>query len=288
MQNLAWIDGTVVELSAAKVSLEDRAYLLGDGVYEVIRFYDRCLFYMDAHLDRLQNSATAIRLLLPYRRKDIVVAADQLIEESGFENGYLYLQVTRGSAKRDHLFPQEGKPSMIMYVRELPPLNLLEQVKPLHLITLPDERWLNCHIKTVNLLPNLLARQKAFESGATEAILYRPGGIVTEGTRSNIFAVIDGVVRTHPATNLILPGISRQIVLEILAEKNLACYEEALNLEELPKASEVWVTSTNMEVNPVRSIDSLILPVPLPGPLCQILMKEFRSRVATSCAMKEQ
>lgn len=288
MQNLAWIDGTVVELSAAKVSLEDRAYLLGDGVYEVIRFYDRCLFYMDAHLERLQNSATAIRLLLPYRRKDIVVAADQLIEESGFENGYLYLQVTRGSAKRDHLFPQEGKPSMIMYVRELPPLNPLEQVRPLHLITLPDERWLNCHIKTVNLLPNLLARQKAFESGATEAILYRPGGIVTEGTRSNIFAVIDGVVRTHPATNLILPGISRQIVLEILAEKNLACHEEALTLEDLLKASEVWVTSTNMEVNPVRSIDSLILPVPVPGPLCQILMKEFRSRVATSCAMKEQ
>jgi D-alanine transaminase len=288
MQNLAWIDGTVVELSAAKVSLEDRAYLLGDGVYEVIRFYDRCLFYMDAHLDRLQNSATAIRLLLPYRRKDIVVAADQLIEESGFENGYLYLQVTRGSAKRDHLFPQEGKPSMIMYVRELPPLKPLEQVKPLHLITLPDERWLNCHIKTVNLLPNLLARQKAFESGATEAILYRPGGIVTEGTRSNIFAVIDGVVRTHPATNLILPGISRQIVLEILAENDLACHEDALTLEDLPKASEVWVTSTNMEVNPVRSIDSLILPVPVPGPLCQILMKEFRSRVATSCAMKEQ
>jgi D-alanine transaminase len=288
MQNLAWIDGTVVELSAAKVSLEDRAYLLGDGVYEVIRFYDRSLFYMDAHLDRLQNSATAIRLLLPYRRKDIVVAADQLIEESGFENGYLYLQVTRGSAKRDHLFPQEGKPSMIMYVRELPPLKPLEQVKPLHLITLPDERWLNCHIKTVNLLPNLLARQKAFESGATEAILYRPGGIVTEGTRSNIFAVIDGVVRTHPATNLILPGISRQIVLEILAEKDLACHEDALTLEDLPKASEVWVTSTNMEVNPVRSIDSLILPVPVPGPLCQILMKEFRSRVATSCAMKEQ
>jgi D-alanine transaminase len=288
MQNLAWIDGTVVELSAAKVSLEDRAYLLGDGVYEVIRFYDRCLFYMDAHLDRLQNSATAIRLLLPYRRKDIVVAADQLIEESGFENGYLYLQVTRGSAKRDHLFPQEGKPSMIMYVRELPPLKPLEQVNPLHLITLPDERWLNCHIKTVNLLPNLLARQKAFESGATEAILYRPGGIVTEGTRSNIFAVIDGVVRTHPATNLILPGISRQIVLEILAENDLACHEDALTLEDLPKASEVWVTSTNMEVNPVRSIDSLILPVPVPGPLCQILMKEFRSRVATSCAMKEQ
>jgi D-alanine transaminase len=288
MQNLAWIDGTVVELSTAKVSLEDRAYLLGDGVYEVIRYYDRCLFYMDAHLDRLQNSATAIRLLLPYRRNDIVAAADQLIEKSGFENGYLYLQVTRGSAKRDHLFPQEGTPSMIMYVRELPPLTPLEQVKPLHLITLPDERWLNCHIKTVNLLPNLLARQKAFESGATEAILYRPGGVITEGTRSNLFAVIDGVVRTHPATNLILPGISRQIVLDILAEKKLVCQEDALTLEELQKASEVWVTSTNMEVNPARSIDSLDLPAPVPGPICQILMKEFRSRIAASCANKEQ
>jgi len=126
MQNLAWIDGSVVELSTAKVSLEDRAYLLGDGVYEVIRYYDRCLFYMDAHLDRLQNSATAIRLLLPYHRKETIAAAQQLIAKSGFENGYLYLQVTRGSAKRDHLFPQEGTPSMIMYVRELPPLTPLE------------------------------------------------------------------------------------------------------------------------------------------------------------------
>jgi len=288
MQNLAWVDGTVVELSSAKVSLEDRAYLLGDGVYEVIRYYDRCLFYIDAHLDRLQKSARAIRLMLPYRRAEMIAAADELIAKSGYDNGYLYLQVTRGSAKRDHLFPEEGTPSMIMYVREMPPLTPLEQVKPIHLVTLPDERWLNCHIKTVNLLPNLLARQKAFESGAAEAILYRPGGVVTEGTRSNIFAVVEGVVRTHPATNLILPGISRQIVLEILAENNLTSKEEALTLEELQKASEVWVTSTNMEVNPARSIDSLILPVPVPGPVCLIMMKEFRSRIAASCNRKEQ
>jgi len=287
MQNLAWIDGTVVELSSAKVSLEDRAYLLGDGVYEVIRYYDRCLFYIDAHLDRLQNSARAIRLMLPYRRAEMIAAADDLIAKSGYDNGYLYLQVTRGSAKRDHLFPEESTPSMIMYVREMPPLTPLEQVKPLHLITLPDERWLNCHIKTVNLLPNLLARQKAFESGAAEAILYRPDGVVTEGTRSNFFAVIDRVVRTHPATNLILPGISRQIVLDILVEKKISYQEEALTLEELQKATEVWVTSTNMEVNPARSIDSLILPAPVPGPVCLIMMKEFRSRIAASCNRNE-
>ncbi len=283
MQNLAWIDGTIVELSSAKISLEDRAYLLGDGVYEVVRYYDRCLFYLDAHLDRLQNSATAIRLLLPYRREVIAAAANELIEKSGFANGYLYLQATRGSAKRDHLFPKDTASSMTMYVREMPPLTPLEQVKPVHLVTLPDERWLNCHIKTVNLLPNLLARQKAFESGAAEAVLYRPCGTVTEGTRSNVFAVIDGEVRTHPATNLILPGISRRIVLDILAEKVIAFREEAFTLEELQKATEVWVTSTNMEVNPVRSIDSLIFAEPLPGPVCLVLMQEFRSRIAASC-----
>jgi len=283
MQNLAWIDGTIVELSSAKISLEDRAYLLGDGVYEVVRYYDRCLFYLDAHLDRLQKSATAIRLLLPYRREVITAAANELIEKSGFANGYLYLQATRGSAKRDHLFPEDTASSMTMYVREMPPLTPLEQVKPVHLVTLPDERWLNCHIKTVNLLPNLLARQKAFESGAAEAVLYRPGGTVTEGTRSNVFAVIDGDVRTHPATNLILPGISRRIVLDILAEKVIAFREEAFTLEELQKATEVWVTSTNMEVNPVRSIDSLVFAEPVPGPVCLVLMQEFRSRIAASC-----
>ncbi len=282
MQNPAWIDGVVVELSSAKVSLEDRAYLFGDGIYEVVRFYDRYLFFLAAHLDRLENSARAIRLLLPYRKEEITTVANELINKSGFENGYLYLQVTRGSAMRDHLFPESTAPSMIMYVREMPPLAPLEQVKPFHLVALPDERWLNCHIKTVNLLPNLLARQRAFESGAAEAVLYRPGGIVTEGTRSNIFAVIEGVVRTHPATNLILPGISRQIVLDILVEQGLLFNEVAFTLEELQKATELWVTSTNMEVNPARSVDSLILPEPLPGPVCLKLMKEFRIRVAAN------
>ncbi len=288
MQNMAWLDGAVVELSAAKVPLEDRAYLLGDGVYEVIRFYDCSLFCMDAHLDRLQDSAKAIRLTVPYRRAEITAAAADLILKSGFDNGYLYMQVTRGSARRDHLFPEETAPSMIMYVREMPPLTPLEQVKPFHLVTLPDERWLNCHIKSVNLLPNLLARQKAFESGAAEAILHRPGGIVTEGTRSNVFAVVDETVRTHPATNLILPGISRRVVLDILAEKSIPCQEDALTLEELQKASEVWVTSTTMEVNPVRSIDSLVLPLPVPGPVCLALMKDFRIRIAASCNRKKQ
>jgi D-alanine transaminase len=284
MQDMAWINGKIIELAAAKVSLEDRAYLLGDGIYEVVRFYEGCLFYLDAHLDRLQNSAQAIRLTLPYSRQEIAAAAAGLITNSAYREGYLYLQVTRGSARRDHLFPADAVPTMTMYVRKLEPLSALENVSPAALITLPDERWLNCHIKTVNLLPNLLARQKAFEAGADEALLYRPGEVITEGTRSNCFAVIDGTVRTHPATNLILPGVSRQIVLDLLNAQNIVCREEAFTLDDLYQAEEVWLTSTTMEVKPVSKIDAVSLPEPVPGSISLILMQEFRNRIAKSCS----
>lgn len=280
MQNLAWIDGVFINLAEAKVPLEDRGYLLGDGVYEVTRVYNCKPFYLTAHLERLQRSADAIRINIPYTKPEIEQAVDELISKSGFCEGYIYMQVTRGSAKRDHLFPADTPSSMTMYTRELNALLPAESVAPIKCITLPDERWLNCHIKTVNLLPNLLARQKASESGAVEAILYRPGDLVTEGTRSNIFAVIDGMVRTHPTTNLILPGVTRRIVLAILDELAIAYSEVAFTLQELGKASEVWITSTTMEVNPVAEIDGQSLAGEAPGPLCSQLMKKFREIIA--------
>lgn len=287
-QNLAWIDGAIIELANAQVPLEDRAYLLGDGIYEVVRFYDGCLFYLEAHLNRMENSAAAIRLNLPRSRAEITAAAEDLVRQSGFNDGYLYLQATRGSAKRDQLFPADTSPALIMYVRELAPLSPIGKVKPINLITLQDERWLNCHIKTINLLPNLLARQKAFEAGAAEAVLYRPGEIVTEGTRSNIFALVDGVIRTHPANNLILPGISRSIVIGILNAEGVPCREEAMTIAELKRAAELWVTSTTMEVNPVQRVDSYLLPKPVPGPVCLKLMKAFRSQIAESSNRRRQ
>ncbi len=276
MQNLAWIDGTFIDLAEAKVPLEDRGYLLGDGVYEVTRVYNCRPFYLTAHLERLQRSADAIRIAIPYTKPEIEQAVGELINKSGFCEGYIYMQVTRGSAKRDHLFPADTPSSMTMYTRELDALLPAESVAPIKCITLPDERWLNCHIKTVNLLPNLLARQKASEAGAVEAILYRPGDLVTEGTRSNVFAVIDGMVRTHPTTNLILPGVTRSIVLSILNELTIAYSETAFTLQELKKASEVWITSTTMEVNPVAEIDGYPLSGTVPGPVCAQLMEKFR------------
>lgn len=279
MSNLAWIDGVHCDLSEAKVSIEDRGYLLGDGVYEVIRIYNGYPFYLAAHLDRLERSAAAIRIELPYTKEELETAVDELLGKSSYTDGYIYVQLTRGSAKRDHLFPADVEPTLVMYVRDLPPLPDLEEVKPAACITVPDERWLNCYIKTINLLPNLLARQKAHESAAIEAIFYRPGHLLTEGTRSNLFAVIDGVVYTHPATNLILPGITREIVIGLIHKLAIPFKEEAFKLEDIRRASEVWITSTTLEVQPIHSIDGTALNYTCPGEISLRLMKEFRSLI---------
>lgn len=283
MESLAWIDGITCNIKEAKVSLEDRGYLLGDGVYEVTRIYKSKPFYLDAHLERLQKSASAIRIVIPYTITEIIKAVSDLIEKSGCVNGYIYMQVTRGSAQRDHLFPADTIPGMTMYVRELYVLPPLEDIKPAKCITLPDERWFNCHIKTVNLLPNLLARQKAAEAGALEAILYRPGGLVTEGTRSNVFAVIDGKVRTQPESNLILSGITRGIVLRLISELAITLDQKAFTLKELTKATEVWITSTTMEVKPVGAVDGKPVSEPVPGQICRRLMEAFRKEIETNC-----
>ena len=283
MQSLAWIDGAICNTSEATVSLEDRGYLFGDGVYEVARIYNSKAFYLGAHLERLTKSASAIRIDIPYSSSEIENEVSGLINKSGCSEGYVYMQLTRGSAKRDHLFPAAAKPGFTMYVRELPVIPAIDEVMPVKCITLPDERWLNCHIKSVNLLPNLLARQSAADAGAIEAILYRPGNLVTEGTRSNVFAVIDGQVRTHPESKLILSGITRGIVIDIMAEQGISFKEEAFTLPELKKASAVWITSTTMEVNPVAVIDEETFKDKAPGQICRCLMEEFREKIKANC-----
>ncbi len=283
MKLLAWIDGVVCDLAEAKVPLEDRGYLFGDGVYEVIKIYNGKPFYLGAHLDRLQNSASAIDMEIPYSMEKVEEEISGLIEKSECKGGYLYMQVTRGSAKRDHLLPEGIRPSMVMYVREFPSPASIDEIKPSNCITLPDERWLNCYIKSINLLPNVMARHKAADAGAQEVIFYRPGGVVTEGTRTNLFAVIDGVVRTHPESRLILSGITRMIALELLNKLSIPVSEEAFYVEDLDKASEMWTTSTGMEIVPVAKIDGRVVGETVPGPICRSLIEEFWKKVENEC-----
>jgi len=283
LKRLAWIDGSICDLSEAKIPLEDRGYLLGDGIYEVIKIYNKKPFYLWPHLDRLQNSASGIEMEIPYSMEKIEQEIDNLIKMSECRGGYLYMQVTRGAAKRDHLFPEGTSPSMVMYVREYTSPASIEDIEPSNCITLPDERWMNCYIKSINLLPNVLARQKAANAGAQEAILYRPGGTVMEGTRTNVFAVIDGIVRTHPESRLILSGITRMIALELLEKLGIPVSEEPFQVEDLEKASEVWTTSTGMEIVPVANIDGRAVSESVPGPICRSLIEEFWEKIENEC-----
>lgn len=283
MINLAWIDGAVCDLAEAKVPLEDRGYLFGDGVYEFIRIYNRKPFHLAEHLERLNRSAGAIGIAVPYPPAEVENTITGLIEDSDCVDGYVYLQVTRGSARRDHLLPAGTKPSLVMYTREYVSPASIDEINPAACITLPDERWLNCHIKSINLLPNVLGKHQAAGAGAQEAIFFRPGGIVTEGTRTNVFAVIEGMIRTHPESPMILSGITRAIVLELADKLKIPVSEEAFRVEELEKASEVWITSSGVEIQPVDAIDGRPVNGKVPGSICRLLIEEFWKKVEEEC-----
>jgi D-alanine transaminase len=283
MRELAWINGTTTELSEARVSLEDRGFFFGDGVYETLRIYQGKPFGLEAHLQRLERSAAAILLELPHTRKELEAFMLQLIEDSGSEEAYLYLQLTRGSAPRNHLFPDAVKPTLALYVRAFPPGFGAVSETGAPCITHPDERWLHCNIKTINLLPNVLAKEKARQSGAYEAILYRPAEVVTEGSSTNVFVVSGGTVYTHPESDLILSGITRQIILGLLSDAGIPYREEAVSLAQLRRAEEVWVSSSVAEIVPVIKLDGAPVGEGNPGQITQQLMRKYRAAVQRSC-----
>ena len=284
MPELAWINGTTVELSEARISLEDRGFFFGDGVYEALRIYWGKPFHLKAHLERLGRSAAAILLALPHSNDVLAASALQLIEDSGLQEAYLYIQLTRGVAPRMHFFPEEVTPTLIMYVRALPPgFGAAVSESGVPCSTLPDERWLHCNIKTVNLLANVLAKEKARRAGAYEAIFYRPGDVVTEGSSTNVFVVEGDVVSTHPESNLILPGITRQVVLELLSSAGVPCREEAVSLTRLRSADEIWVSSSVAEIVPVISLDGRPVGDGKPGPVTRKIIESYREAVQSSC-----
>ena len=283
MKELAWINGAVTDLNAACVSLEDRGFLFGDGVYEVARIYRGVPFYLDEHLRRLQKSAAAIMLSLPFAPGALAKIALDLIRQSGCAEGWIYLQLTRGAASRSLAIPAGLSPTLVIFVRGIPPGISDNQQNGVPCITLPDERWLHCNIKAVALLASVLSKEKARLEGAYDAVLYRDGGIVTEASASNVFAVIDGVVRTHPLSNLILPGITREVVLDILIKEKISFAERAFTLGELKAASEVFLTASVAEVVPVVAVDGKAVGAGLPGDLTRRMQEQFRARVVDYC-----
>lgn len=248
-----YLNGQYVPQDEAKISVMDRGFLFGDGVYEVIPCYLGHLFHFQAHIDRLTASLAGIRMENPYTTDQWREIFKPLIDER--ENQYIYVQITRGVApKRDHAFPDSITPTIFAVCNNIAPFAGLETgVKA---ITADDSRWTFCNIKAITLLAHLLHRQEAVDEGCAEAILIKDG-VVTEGAASNVFAVIDGVLVTPLKDNRILAGITRDVILELAAKHNISYCKRDISLAELKTATEIWVTSSTREIIPVVELDGV-------------------------------
>lgn len=271
-----WHDQLVRE-EEVSISYKDRGYYFGDGVYEVFRFYAGRLYEQQSHLNRLVRSASQIRLQLPYSIQHIEHNIEKLLVQEEIIEGTLYLQITRGAASRSHTFPEQAEPVLMAYCSEVKrPLVMIRE--GISTITLPDIRWHRCDIKSLNLLPNIMAKQQAEEQSAGEVILHRDG-IVTECSASNVMIVKEGALYTHPANHLILHGITRMVTLRLAAQLGLGCHEEAFSVDMLLLADEVFITGTTMEITPVIQVDQTVIGDGAPGPVTRSLQAAFEETI---------
>ena len=270
----AFLNGRFLPLAEATVSIEDRGFQFGDGVYEVIRTYRGRPFKLDAHLARLDRSAQAIDLRQPYPFERWVEYVTEGLRLGDFPETKIYMQITRGTAPRDHAYAPDLQPTVLMTFRELQPLNATFQSTGVAAMTMKDIRWGRCDIKSINLLANVLARQQAKKRGVFESILVRDGQ-VTEGAVSNVFIVQDGKLITAPEGGWILSGVTRQVVLELARHEGLTVQERYCSEQELLGATEVFLTGTTVEVLGVVHIDGKQIGKGQPGPVTRSLAKRF-------------
>lgn len=260
------------------IDIEDRAYQFGDGVYEVIGIYEGYPFMLDEHLERLERSASELKLELPYERAILKAKLLDLVKKNQLIDGVIYLQVSRGVAERWHHFPKgDVKPVLTAYTKREETSKEAEDNGATAILT-EDIRWHRCDIKTLNLLPNVLAKQEAVENNAIEAILHR-GDIITEASASNVFLVREGVIYTHPADNYILNGITRRKILELSKKLNIEVKEETFTIKELLKSDEVFLTATKLDVVPIIQIDKFRIGEGKPGEVTKKLVEAFRASV---------
>ena len=274
MGEMAFVNGRFLSLASASVSIEDRGFQFGDGVYEVIRTYGGRPFMLHAHLARLNRSAEAIGLRQPYSLERWSGYMEEGLRLAAFTESKIYVQITRGVAPRDHVYAPQLEPTVVMTIRELHPLSPAVQTAGVDAMTLDDVRWGRCDIKSLNLLPNVLARQQAKEAGVFEAILVK-NGEVTEGSVSNVIIVDNRTLMTAPEGPRILSGVTREVVLRSARQEGLEVHEQYPSRENLFGASEVFLTGTTVEVLPVVRIDGKPIGSGEPGPVTRQLAKRF-------------
>ena len=278
MPELAYLNGEIMPIENAAVPVEDRGYNFGDAVYEYVASYNGRLFYLEPHLDRLEHSMAALAFP-PLPRKKIRTAIETLFAEAAIDRAGIYIQISRGVAPRDHAFPADADLQFLMILRQVHEKPAVLREKGAAAITVTDIRWGRCDIKTVQLLPNVLAKQRALEAGAYDAIFVAETGEVREGTSSNLFIIKDQSLITHPLTQRILPGITRMIILDICRAAGLSVEEAYFDKVALYAADEVFMSGTITEVLPITRIDGKPIGDGAVGPVTRRLNRDLLDRI---------
>ena len=275
---IVYLNGEFMRLADAKVSVLDRGFIYGDGVYEVVPVYRRKPFRMAQHLARLARTLDGVRMADPHpgRWPSLI---EELIARQPFDDQAVYLQVTRGVAKRDHAFPQGVAPTVFMMSN---PLSLPSREQVEHgtaVVTADDNRWLRCDLKTTSLIGNVLMRQYAADHDAVETVMFRDG-YLTEASASNVLVVRDGTVIAPPKDNLILPGITYDATLEIAQGANIRLEVRPVSRDETMSADEMWLSSSSKEVLAVTRVDGKLFAGGEPGPVFRRIYEAFQARKA--------
>jgi D-alanine transaminase len=266
MTDIVYLNGKFMPIEEAYIPVLDRGFIFGDGVYEVIPVYSKHPFRLAEHVKRLQYSLDKIRIPNPHSEAEWTQLVNEMVQRNSGDDQSVYLQITRGVAKRDHAFPKGVTPTVFLMSNPLvtPAPALVES--GVACITAQDYRWLNCDIKSVSLLGNCLLRQLSADVGATETILFRDGKL-TEASSSNVFVVKNGVLLTPPKDNFVLPGITYDVVLEIARAREFEVEVRAVSEAEVRSADEIWVTSSTKEVLAVTTLDGKPVGDGRPGAL---------------------
>lgn len=275
MNNLGYYNGEIDLIENMKIPMLDRCIYFGDGVYEATFAVNHIIFALEEHVERIYNNANLLKINIPYRKEEIKTILSDLAKKVDSDKQFVYWQITRGTALRTHAYPKDIKGNLLVYIT---PLNFIgmkdEKIK---LITLEDTRFFHCNIKTINLLPNVMASQAAEELGCEEAILHR-GDRVTEGSHSNVHIIKNGVLKTAPTDNLILPGITRRHVIDICNNNNIPVSEKVFTVKELMDADEILITSSTKLVRAAKEVDGTTVGGNAPE-IVKVIKEEYMKKI---------
>ncbi len=280
MSSVVYLNGEYLPRSEAKLSVDERGFFFGDGVYEVTRAVDGHLFESGRHMRRLARGLKELRLTPSVSLEEIEAISLELLRRNDITSGEgtVYLQITRGAAPRTHHFPPAGTPCTVFLSAGRFTLPTDKRATGVAVVTYPDIRWSRCDIKTVNLLGAVMAKQYATDHGAFESLFVKESA-VTEGSHTNVFGVIDGELRTYPSSNLILPGITRDVVLELAREIGVPVNETPFHIHHIPDLQESFLTGTTTDVMPIASIDGKAVGDGKPGKVTMALYDALAARL---------